>query len=243
MRLILFILFVIGVLVLIWVTGVWRTMKTIWLIAHVTPYEQVGTGENPPEILVLGDSTGYGTGASKGRSSVAGLIGSNYPNYAISNNSKNGRTIGEALVEIKTLPAEKKYKLLLLQIGGNDILKKRELDIVRGELAELYSEALQRADTVVMISSGNVGTAAAFTDTKKADIYDRSSRQFKAMFIEVASDAGVTYIDLFEERDDDAFLREPKKYLALDGLHPSDAGYAYWYEKLSPVIKTVLKTD
>lgn len=241
MRLFMFILIVSALLALAWFTGMWRLAKTIWLIVEVRPYEQMGEGNNPSRILVLGDSTGYGTGAGNGNKSVAGLMGAQYPQYAITNNSKNGRTIGEALVEIKTLQVEPKHKLLLLQIGGNDILQKQNLDIVRSELTELYNEAKKRSENIVMISSGNVGTASAFTGTKKAGEYERISRQFRQMFIEVASTSKVTYVDLFEEPENDVFFREPKKYLAIDGLHPSAAGYAYWYKTLAPTLKEKLE--
>ncbi len=240
MRLLLFILVVIALVLLVWFTGTLRTLKSIWLIVEVRPYEQIGVGENPPSILVLGDSTGYGTGAGHGKYSIAGLIGADYSDYTIINNSKNGRTIGEALAEIKTLPTAPKHKLILLQIGGNDILAKRPIDVVRGELGTLHQEVKSRAEHVVMISSGNVGTSAAFTGTKKADEYDRLSRQYRELFIAMARESDVTYVDLFEETDQDAFLREPKKYLAIDGLHPSREGYAYWYKTLRPEIAVIL---
>jgi lysophospholipase L1-like esterase len=239
-RLILFIVIVLVILAIAWFTGTWRTLKTIWLIVEVRPYEQVGVGENPETMFVLGDSTGYGTGAGKKQYSVAGLLGTDYPAYSIFNNSKNGRTIGEALTEIKTLPTESTHALLLLQIGGNDILQKRDIDIVRSELALLYEEAKERSEHVVMISSGNVGAAAAFTGTKKAGEYERLTRQFRQMFIEVATESNVTYVDLFHEPEDDVFLKEPKKYLAIDGLHPSKEGYSYWYTTLAPAINNLL---
>ncbi|MES2749261.1 MAG: SGNH/GDSL hydrolase family protein [Patescibacteria group bacterium] len=241
MRLLIFILFIIAILALAWFTGMLRLAKTIWLIVEVRPYEQLGMGSNPASILVLGDSTGYGTGAGNGKNSVAGLLGAQYPQYTISNESKNGRTIGEALVKIKTLPQESKHKLILLQIGGNDILQKRDLDVVRDELSQLYGEAKLRSESVVMISSGNVGAAAAFAGTKKAGEYERITRQFREMFIEVAESEAVTYVDLFQEPEDDVFLKEPKTYLAIDGLHPSAMGYAYWYQVLVPALKETLE--
>ena len=221
-----------------------RLVKTIWLIANVTPYEQAGRqgadGTAAPQILVLGDSTGYGTGASTGSKSVAGLLGAEYLNYQIINNSKNGRTIGEALETIKTLSQEKKYALLLFQIGGNDILQKRPIAVVEKELTELYAEAKSRSKQVVMISSGNVGGAAAFTGTPDALVYEALSREFRDIFITIAAKSEVTYVDLFEEPAEDIFVREPKRMLASDGLHPTDVGYAFWYGKLQPVIKTLL---
>ncbi len=224
-----------------------RLAKTIWLIAQVTPYEQVGRqsadGKAVPHILVLGDSTGYGTGASDGRESVAGQLGTEYPHYQITNNSKNGRTIGEALEIIKALPQEKMYELLLLQIGGNDILQKRPITIVQRELTELHAEAKSRSNHVVMMSSGNVGAAAAFVGTSKAVAYESLSREFRGMFIEVAAASDVTYVDLFQEPQVDVFALEPKRLLAIDGLHPSSAGYRVWYQSLSPVVRKLLRPE
>ena len=39
------------------------------------------------------------------------------------------------------------------------------------------------------------------------------------------------YVNLFQERDDDPFVRQPELN-ARDGLHPSDAGYRVWWQVL-----------
>lgn len=226
-------------------TDTWRFAKTIWLIAQVTPYEQTGQagpdGQAAPRILVLGDSTGYGTGAGSGKQSIAGLLGADFSTYAITNNSTNGRTIGEALETIVSLPTTPTYDLILLQIGGNDILQKRPVSVVAQELSTLFVEANRRSAHVVMISSGNVGAAAAFVGTDKAVEYSRLSREFRTMFISVAATAGVTYVDLFQEPEVDVFALEPERLLAIDGLHPSAAGYAVWYSSLGPEVKKLLQ--
>lgn len=223
-------------------TDAWRFAKTIWLIAEVTPYEQAGSGSDALKILVLGDSTGYGTGAGSGSKSIAGLMGADFPDYSIENNSKNGRTIGEALTEIKLLPTDRSYQLILMQIGGNDILQNRPVDVVRTELLQLFSEAKKRSgNKVVMVSCGNVGGSAAFAGTADSLRFERLSRQFRSMFLEVASESDVTYVDLFHEPADDIFVREPKTYLAIDGLHPSAAGYANWYQYVGPAVRKMLE--
>jgi lysophospholipase L1-like esterase len=238
MRLLIFLVVVVLIGLIVWLTGSWRFVKTLYLIARVTPYEQ--TVESAPTILVLGDSTGYGTGAQRGDESIAGLIGADYPQYTIVNKSKNGRTIGEALVFIKTQKETKEYALIVVQLGGNDILQKRPLDVVRSELSELIGILLEKSPQVVMLTSGNVGAAAAYAGTSKAEEYEKLTRQYRDMVIPLAAESGVTYIDLFEEPIDDAFLREPKRYLAIDGLHPSSAGYGYWYARVKPVVATAL---
>jgi lysophospholipase L1-like esterase len=60
------------------------------------------------------------------------------------------------------------------------------------------------------------------------------------MFMQVAAETPLTYVDLFEEHEDDPFVQQPEKYVAIDGLHPTNEGYGYWYERLQPVIDPLL---
>jgi len=60
------------------------------------------------------------------------------------------------------------------------------------------------------------------------------------MFIEVSVDTTMEYVDLFVEPENDVFVQEPKTYFSWDGLHPSSAGYATWYQSLAPVLKKTL---
>jgi len=218
--------------------GVPRLLKTMYLIARITPYEQ--TVPQGPVILVLGDSTGYGTGADDNSKTIAGRIGSDFPNYTVINISKNGRTIEELRRAMEEKIDVPKAKLILLQIGGNDILQKHDVATVKAHLVVVFGVTKQKGDQVVMISSGNVGTAVPYAKTPQGDEYEAISRTFREMFITTAKEAGVEYIDLFHEPEDDVFYLEPEIYLAIDGLHPSNAGYGVWYESLRPVLKTSL---
>ena len=212
-----------------------RTLKTLFLIAKISPYEKILPGA--PIILVLGDSTGYGTGARHRKDSVAGLIGQDYPGYTIKNNSKNGRTIGELVPVSKNLVGN--YELILLQIGGNDILQKRDVRAVEQELRTIILELSKHTKHIVMISSGNVGGAAAFSGTEAYD-YEKTTRVFRSMFLQVAQDTSLTYVDLFLEPEDDVISNNPKTYLSIDGLHPSSAGYALWYKSLKGPLQKIL---
>ena len=42
---------------------------------------------------------------------------------------------------------------------------------------------------------------------------------------------GAVYVNLFHDRDEDPFVRQPELN-ARDGLHPSDAGYRVWLQAL-----------
>ncbi len=213
--------------------GGFRFAHTALLVVLADKYERTIPGA--PTILILGDSTGYGTGASNARLSVAGRIGTDFPSYTIENRSKNGRTIKEALVELESIPETKLYALILIQIGGNDILQKRPLSLLASELPLLLKAARLRSPHVVMMTSGNVGGAPRFTG-ETALTYERLTRELRTLSISSCADAGASYVDLFLEPEDDIIAADPKRYLAKDGLHPSDEGYGVWYETLKPTL-------
>jgi len=229
-------LFILVMIVLIFAASNVRLMKTLYLIAQVSPYEQVVPGA--PSILVLGDSTGYGTGADTKEDSVAGRMGADFSGYTIINDSKNGRTINELVPVVAGLTGQ--YALILLQIGSNDILSKRPIDTVEMELRTIIQQLAGHTNHVVMMSSGNVGGAVMFSPVE-AEKFEAYTRDFRAMFFAVQADTIMTYVDLFLEPEDDFFTQEPKVYTSWDELHPSSQGYAEWYKRLYPVLIYLLR--
>lgn len=221
---------------LFYVYGVPKIFKTIYLIVRISPYEQKGTKGN---ILVLGDSTGYGTGSADSRNTIAGRMGADFPDYSITNISKNGRTIGELTDVLPELLGSTQYDVILIQIGGNDVLQKKDPDTAAVSLNEIFRLTNQHAKKVVMMSTGNIGAAPEFT-ADEGKVYEEVTRTFRKMFISLAAQNSVTYVDVFKEPAEDEFVSDPKTNTSIDGLHPTDAGYGVWYKILSPVLASIL---
>lgn len=198
------------------------------------------TKSSTTSVLVIGDSTGYGTGASKPEDSVAGRLSKDFPHASIENRSINGLKISGAISILERVHEEDRYHVVLLQIGGNDVLYFSSQEEVRREMRELFALAKKHSDNVVMMSTGDIGTAPAFGPLLSF-FYHRRTLSFREMFMEEAKKAGVQYVDLYVEKKDDPFALDPWKYHSSDGLHPTSAGYALWYEKLKPVISGILK--
>lgn len=218
----------------------YRQAQSVLLILMTTPYERYIEGA--PRILVAGDSTAYGTGVRRKEESIAGLIGSDFPSYTIENKSTNGLTTKGLLEKLEKLNNDDQYALILLQIGGNDILQKTDIQALEGDLKKVIELALQHTEHVVVMSSGNVGGAVAFlplTSTRSKE-YEAQTRLVRELFIQTTSAMKVKYIDLFKEHKDDVFITDPKTNMAFDGLHPSGKGYGVWYASLQPVVKQIL---
>lgn len=218
-----------------------RFFQSVYLVVITQKYEKIMEGS--PVILITGDSTAYGTGASTKEESIAGRIGVSYPNYSLRNIGVNGDTVSDVVEQLRTLGDDEVFELILLQMGGNDILKFTEQNELEGSIIEAIKIAQEHTDRVVVISSGNVGGASAFAPygSPSSIRYEQQTRLVRELFMSTTAKHGVLYADVFKEPEDDEFIKEPKKYLALDGLHPTGKGYGQWYQKLAPVLGELLK--
>lgn len=193
------------------------------------PYEQ----NNPNaslKVLFMGDSTAFGTGAANNRESTAGWFGQEYPGAMIQNLSENGLRLS-GLVKKFNPEAKDHFNLIVMQIGANDILRFTAYRNIERDLLTLIDRAQSVADHVVILHSGNVGTAPVF-GWPLNDIYTTRSRAVRQLYIKTAKEKGVIYVDLFQERTDDLFLTDINKYYSADRLHPSGQGYRWWYDHI-----------
>lgn len=182
------------------------------------------------QLLVVGDSTAVGTGAGAPESSVAGRLASAFPALRIDNRAVNGARTADVLQQLQREPRTH-FDAILIQTGGNDILRLTDLPRLRRVTRELFDAAHAQSAHVVMMSTGDVGQAPAFPWPLDA-WYSRRTRQVRALFMELAAANDIDYVDLFDPGADNPFRREPQKYYARDGLHPSAAGYGAWFVRL-----------
>ena len=186
-------------------------------------------------LLIVGDSTAVGTGASSPGASLAGLLAQAYPGLHIENRGRDGATL-EALP--KQLAGNARFDAVLILAGGNDVIRLRDLDTTRQQLDGVIGLARARADAVVLMPAGNVGNAPFFFPPLSWWMSSRS-RQFHALAQAAAAQQGAAYVNLFKERRDDPFAQRAELN-ARDGLHPSDEGYQLWFKELmaqSPLAK------
>lgn len=213
---------------------VWRISISRRLVARAVAYQRI----NPQaqfHILVVGDSTGVGTGAKQKEDSIAGRLGQTYADAQIINVSKNGVRVHDALSMLKDIGQER-FDLIVIQVGGNDILRFGNLKKLRKDLSELFKIAKSMSPRVVALHSGNVGLAPFFP-RPIGWIYSWRTQEVRAVYGQLAREHGVHYVDLYQERKTDPFGRDPRRYYAADMLHPSSDGYAIWYEHVLETIE------
>lgn len=178
-------------------------------------------------LLIVGDSTAVGTGASTPQASLAGLLAQRHADLHIENRGRDGATFAD--IESQ-LDGADRFDVVLIQAGGNDVIRLRDLDTVQRDLARVVQRAGERAGRVVLMPAGNVGNAPFFFPPVSWLMTWRARRLHDAVRA-VAAQQGAVYVNLFKERADDPFVRQPELN-ARDGLHPSDAGYRLWFDEL-----------
>jgi hypothetical protein len=110
-------------------TGLWR-----W--AQLVQYMRIGetladgakaferrTLPHAPTVLVVGDSTGVGTGATTPAASIAGLLGAAFPHVSVVNLAVNGARTLDVIMQLAGA-APGRYDLVLVHAGGNDVLRR-----------------------------------------------------------------------------------------------------------------------
>ncbi len=210
-----------------------RVKKGKELSARAVPFQRLNL-QAKMRILILGDSTGVGTGAEDNNLTVAGRFGQAFPDAEIVNKSQNGWRVHDAREFLDTADLGK-FDLIILQIGANDIIRFTPLSNFSQNLASIFKRAKAMSPVVAALHSGNVGLAPFFPRWI-GPLYSWRTRQVRAIYSELASDSGVIYVDLYTDRAHDPLGADVAKNYAPDGLHLTGAGYGVWYAKIQDAL-------
>ncbi|RYX91830.1 MAG: GDSL family lipase [Comamonadaceae bacterium] len=224
-----------AVLVILASTGcaAWRIRQAADLARQSETFE-AAPSRAVATLLIVGDSTAVGTGASSPRGSLAGLISARHPGLRIVNRAADGAKFADMAAQLERDPAagvDGRFDMVLVLGGGNDVIRLTRDEQLESDVARVAQLARLRGGLVVMMPPGNVGNAPFFF-RPVSWLMSRRSKALHAYVRESAADNGALYVSLYKDRADDPFAQRPKELNARDGLHPSDAGYRIWLEEL-----------
>ncbi len=167
-------------------------------------YQAIPRGSS---VLAFGDSVTFGTGAQAGEdwpSLLAALTG-----WQIINAGIPGDTAQAARGRLAELLAEHRPALVVIELGGNDFLRRRSPDAVREDLLYLLGLARQSGAQVVLIGVPELSLLAMVAG-KPSD---------SPIYQALAKAAGVPLIsDVFSD-----VLARPE--WCADRIHPNAEGY------------------
>ncbi|WP_066803179.1 GDSL-type esterase/lipase family protein [Moraxella oblonga] len=168
------------------------------------------------KVVALGDSLTFGFGG-QGQDYpkvLAGLTG-----WQIKNMGVNGDTTSDVLNRLDTVMAHQP-KLVLLGVGGNDVLRRIDMNVTKSNLINIINTLQSKSMPVVLIAEPHFSVSALFGKASDNPVYK-----------EVADELNVP---LFEKAWSEILSDNSLK---SDQIHANGAGYAKFAEMLFEFLK------
>ena len=185
------------------------------------------SSEQGPRILILGDSTGVGVGASRPEESIAGLLAADFPDADVVNVSESGAKVADTLAQVRPCAAQDlRFDLALLHVGGNDVVRSTPPAKLADDCEQLLQELGRLTERSLWLGPPNLGHAPLFTPPFSWLVAARS-RAATAIFIDCAARHGVTFVNFSSPEHEARFVRARAEHFAADRFHPSSSSYRY----------------
>lgn len=180
------------------------------------------------KILIIGDSTAVGSVIDP----MYNIGGRLYEKYKVdvTNISINGAKTDNVINQLNNI-TDKKYYLIIIFIGNNDVSRFTDLDKIGIDMSKVLDKAKTISDKVIVFRGGNFGTIPMFPYIMRL-IYGLRSRKIRKIFIRIAKEKSVIYVEKFMTYRNDIFLKDPYHYYGWDLLHLNESGYKVWFDYL-----------
>lgn len=179
-------------------------------------------------VMWIGDSTAVGTGAQHSTQSVAGRLAHDFPDATIINHGINGASSADLVALLTARHPEWKADLLIIHIGGIDILSLRSLRTLRSNLISILRMAKHIAPRIALITSPNLGSMPYFRFPLSL-LFSWRAKHIRDFALHRSKKEDFIYIDLYTRVPKAPTHLHRRKYFAADHIHPSGDGYALWY--------------
>lgn len=185
-------------------------------------------------VVWIGDSTAYGVGVDEGSEAAASVIAKER-DERVSNLAVSGATLGEVideqLPEVAGLAPERVY----VSVGANDVTHLTRVDAFAEDYRTLL-DGLPADAEVVVLGVPDMGAPPRLAQPLRTIAGWRGRRLDTEVRRAVAGRPRATYVDI-EGRTGPAFRRDPDRYFADDGYHPSADGYQRWADAVLATVE------
>ncbi len=168
------------------------------------------------QVIAFGDSLVQGVGASPGQDLVSVL--SRRLQVPIVNAGRSGDTTASALARLDGAVLHRRPRVVLVLLGGNDLLRRLPPEETRANLETIVSRIRDRGAAVVMAT-----VELGFLTGSHGAAYERLAERTAAALVPDILGG------ILGRRD-----------LMADGIHPNDRGYALMADRLEPALRPLI---
>jgi lysophospholipase L1-like esterase len=194
-------------------------------------------------VLILGDSTGVGVGATLPDESIAGLLAADYPDADIVNVAVSGTRVAGAIAQVRScLDAGVRFDLALLHVGANDVVADTPLQRLALDCDALLQELGQIAVRTAWLGPPDLGLAPLFP-RPYAPVMASRSRAAAQVFCAAAARHDVVFVVFSAPAHAAHFRARRRDHFAADGFHPNSATYRYAYTAVREMLGLRARLD
>ena len=194
--------------------------------------------------VALGDSYTIGTSVSVAErwpNQLVAALGPTPPSLSlVANLAVNGYTTGDVIADELPLLDGLRPEFASLLIGVNDIIQGVSEDEYRRNLERILDDLASRAgaNRIVVVTTPDYTVTPAGADYGDPATVSAAIRRYNSMIEDVASARGVAVVDIY---DLSLGAGTDRTLVARDGLHPSGAQYARWVDRITSVVRALLR--
>lgn len=191
----------------------------------------ISLSKNPRKrIAILGDSSMYSAGATAAHLTIGGLMADKFPRAVVETLAVNGAQTKDLMDQLERKQFGH-YDIMLIGIGGNDVVRFEKFSNIERQLSEALKTASKHADQIVLCHSVNVGNIGFFPFPINL-IFDRRTRKLSELYDKLAKQyPKVTYVNFYRPIRDDYYTKHTRaQFLAADGFHASDYANKYFFD-------------
>ena len=222
------------------------TLRRTFLSADSAPpaTDTVGAAGQPlVRLVMIGDSTAAGVGASTTSATVGGQLASalaaDSHRVALSNVAVSGSRASDLAPQVSRVLLDRPDVAVIL-IGANDATHRTRLGSVRRDVSEAVRRLRRGGIAVVLGTCPDMGAARAFPQPLRLVVAWQGRRVAAAERV-VGRAAGAEVVDI--GRQTGPAMRADSTTLAGDDFHPSDRGYRLWARALLPAVRATVARE
>jgi len=197
------------------------------LLVVVTLVSQSSFADEPPVLLILGDSLSAGYGMDSDHSWVHLLelrLNDTGHTYRILNSSISGDTTQGGLARLPRLLDRYQPRIVIIELGANDGLRGINPGITRANMASMVPSSQQSGAKVLL-------AGIKLPPNYGADYIE----QFESMYADLAREYDTLLVPFFM----DGVVFKPG-LLQADGIHPNEKGQPILLENVWQVLEPAL---